>query len=52
VHLYYSDDFFKTEKKALDNGNSIVMTNHYMFVAKAISIHQVMIHVSRVESGF
>ena len=24
---------------SIDNGNSIVMTNHYMFVAKAISIN-------------
>lgn len=52
VHLYYSDDFFKTQKSALDAGNSIVMTNHYMFVAKAISSEQVKIHVSRAEEGF
>ena len=52
VHLYYSDDFFKTQKNALDAGNSIVMTNHYMFVAKAISSEQVKIHVSRAEEGF
>ena len=52
VHLYYSDDFFKTQKMALDAGNSIVMTNHYMFVAKAISSETVKIHVSRAEEGF
>lgn len=52
VHLYYSDDFFKTQKNALDAGNSIVMTNHYMFVAKAISSDAVKIHVSRAEAGF
>ena len=52
VHLYYSDDFFKTQKNALDAGNSIVMTNHYMFVAKAISSENVKIHVSRAEEGF
>jgi predicted enzyme related to lactoylglutathione lyase len=52
VHLYYSDDFFKTQKNALDAGNSIVMTNHYMFVAKAISSQNVKIHVSRAEEGF
>jgi len=52
VHLYYSDDFFKTQKNALDAGNSIVMTNHYMFVAKAISSEAVKIHVSRAEAGF
>lgn len=28
------------------------MTNHYMFVAKAISSHQVNIQVSRAEGGF
>lgn len=28
------------------------MTNHYMFVAKAISSEQVKIHVSRAEEGF
>jgi hypothetical protein len=52
VHLYYSDDFFKTQNNALDAGNSIVMTNHYMFVAKAISSEAVKIHVSRAEAGF
>jgi len=52
VHLYYSDDFFKTQKNALDAGNSIVMTNHYMFVAKAISPESIKIHVSRAEAGF
>jgi hypothetical protein len=52
VHLYYSDDFFKTQKNALDAGNSIVMTNHYMFVAKAISSEAVKIHVARAEAGF
>lgn len=52
VHLYYSDDFFKTQKSALDAGNSIVMTNHYMFVAKAISSDAVKIHVSRAEDDF
>jgi len=52
VHLYYSDDFFKTMKSALDAGNSVVMTNHYMFVAKAISSDAVKIHVSRAEGGF
>ena len=52
VHLFYSDDFFKTQKNALDAGNSIVMTDHYMFVAKAISSEAVKIHVSRAEAGF
>ncbi len=52
VHLFYSDDFFKTQKQALDAGNSIVMTNHYMFVAKAVSSENVVIHVSRAEGGF
>jgi hypothetical protein len=52
VHLYYSDDFFKTQKQALDAGNSIVMTNHYMFVAKAISNEAVKVQVSRAETGF
>jgi len=39
-------------KSALDAGNSIVTTNHYMFVAKAISSDAVKIHVSRAEGGF
>ena len=52
VHLYMSEDFFKTQKKVLDAGNSIVMTNHYMFVAKAISQDHVKIQVSRAESSF
>ena len=33
----------------LDAGNSIVMTNHYMFVAKAMSVSEIMIHVSRAD---
>ena len=37
---------------ALEAGNSIVMTNHYMFVAKAISSENVKIHVARAEEGF
>ena len=28
------------------------MTNHYMFVAKAISAESIKIHVSRAEAGF
>ena len=52
MHLYYSDDFYKTEKIALDAGNSIIMTNHYMFVAKAVSASTVKIHVSRAEGAF
>lgn len=47
-----SDDFFKHQTLALKAGNSIVMTNHYMFIAKAISGEQVKIHVSRAEQGF
>ena len=52
VHLYYSDDFFKTQKVALNAGNSIVSTKHYMFVAQAISTEEVIVHVSRAEGGF
>lgn len=52
VHLYYSDDFFKTEKMALEAGNSIVSTNNYMFVAKAVSPETVMIHVSTAAKQF
>lgn len=37
---------------ALDSGNSIIMTNHYMFVAKAVSSNTVKIHTSRAEAGF
>ena len=52
VHLYYSDDQFKTEHQALDAGNSIVKTEYYMFIAKAISASAVKIFVSNAESGF
>jgi hypothetical protein len=52
VHLYYSDDFFKSQKIALDAGNSIVLTNHFMFVAKAISESTIKISVARAETGF
>jgi len=52
VHLYYSDDFFKSQKIALDAGNSIILTNHFMFVAKAISESTIKISVARAETGF
>jgi hypothetical protein len=39
-------------QNALDAGNSIVMTNHYMFVAKAVSSDHVNIAVARAEEGF
>ena len=52
VHLYYSDDFFKTETMALAAGNSIVMTQHYMFVAKAKSSEEIGVQVSRAKGGF
>lgn len=35
MNLYYSDDFFKTKKIALNNGNGIIKTEMYMFIAKA-----------------
>jgi len=52
VHLYESNDFFKTMNKVLDGGNSIVMTQHYMFVAKAVSHEHVSIYVSRAHTQF
>jgi len=52
VHLYYSDDNFKTEHLQLAAGNSIVKTDHYMFVAKAKSSNEVMIFVSTVDTAF
>jgi hypothetical protein len=52
VHLYYSDDFFKTQHQALDAGNSIIMTDHYIFIAKAVSSNTVKIHVARAEGSF
>lgn len=50
--MYSSDDFFATMEKQLDAGNSIVMTQHYMFIAEARSSHQVRVHVSRAAGGF
>jgi len=38
--------------KVLDGGNSIVMTQHYMFVAKAVSHEHVSIYVSRAHTQF
>lgn len=53
VNLYYSDDFFKSPKKmGLANGNSIIMTDHYMFVAKATKREWVEIFVSTSLKGF
>jgi len=46
VNLYYSDDFFKTKKLALNNGNSIIKTELYMFIAKANIKEYVEIFVS------
>jgi hypothetical protein len=48
VNLYYSDDFFATKKMALNNGNSIIKTEHYMFIAKATKKESVEIYVSTV----
>jgi hypothetical protein len=48
VNLYYSDDFFKTKKLTLNNGNSIIKTDHYMFIAKATKRELVEIYVSNV----
>lgn len=53
VNLYYSDDFFKNQKKlALGNGNSIIKTEHYMFVARATQREWVEIYVSTYQQGF
>lgn len=52
VNLYFSDDWFKTKKLALNNGNSIIKTDHYMFIAKATKSEQVEIYVSNVLHGF
>jgi len=52
VNLYYSDDFFKTKKLTLNNGNSIIKTDHYMFIAKATKRELVEIYVSNVLEGF
>lgn len=52
VNLYYSDDFFATKKLALNNGNSIIKTEHYMFIAKATKKELVEIYVSTMLHGF
>lgn len=44
--------FFKSQVLELKSGNSIVMTKHYMFIAKALNEHHVEVHVSRAEEGF
>ncbi len=35
INLYYSDDLFKTQKLVMNNGNTIIKTEFYMFIAKA-----------------
>lgn len=52
MNLYYSDDFFKSKKLALNNGNSIIKTELYMFIAKANIKEFVEIFVSTQENGF
>ena len=52
MNLYYSDDFFTTKKMALNNGNSIIKTEHYMFIAKATKKELVEIYVSTNLQGF
>ena len=52
MNLYYSDDFFNTKKLALNNGNSIIKTDHYMFIAKATKREMVEIFVSNILHGF
>jgi hypothetical protein len=52
VNLYYSDDFFATKKLALAQGNSIIKTENYIFVAKANKKELVEIYVGTVLHGF
>ncbi len=52
VNLYYSDDFFRTKKLALNNGNSIIKTEHYMFIARANKYDTVEIYVSTAIHGY
>jgi hypothetical protein len=52
VHLFYSDDWLKTKTQQLSAGNSIIMTDHYIFVGQAVSSTRVKIHVARAEEGF
>ena len=53
VHLYYSDNYFKSKTLAVEGGNSIIKTDHYMYVAKAYQDQEkVMIYVADVSSGF
>ena len=52
INLYYSDDFFKTQKLVLNNGNTIIKTEYYMFAAKANKKEMVEIYVSTSLSGF
>lgn len=52
MNLYYSDDFFASKKLALANGNSIIKTENYIFVAKANKKELVEIYVSTIMYGF
>lgn len=52
--MYYSDDYFKSKKLILAGGNSIIKTDHYVYVAKAHTKKpgMVRIYVSRLRQGF
>jgi hypothetical protein len=53
VNLYYSDNYFKSATLAVEGGNSLIKTDHYMFVAKAFQDQeQVLIYLADLSTGF
>lgn len=53
VHLYYSDNYFKTQAVVVEGGNSLIKTDGYMYVAKAHKDSEsIQIFVSLIETGF
>ena len=52
VNLYVSDDFFRSKKIVLPNGNSLIKTDNYIFCAKADKDEFITIYVADLIEGF
>ena len=53
ISLFVSDDFYKTNAMLLSQGNTIVKSPQYMFIAVANSDNErIKIYSSNYESGF
>ena len=53
IDLFSSDDFFHSSQKILEQGNTLVKSNQFMFVAVSHSDERrIQIYSSNYESGF